>query len=1093
MSKVFNTTNVIGNNKIKATSLFLCTFLFCNSFFLHTACFSQTTSYIVKGGVDTGSFTGGVFMSLGAKVVYGSSESRILVDEKTGTLETSWKDLIGVAQSATSLTKTANDGWGNAGAVSNSKLDTLKNGWVQYTVENLSNTLAFGLSTTNTDAHYNTINYAVMINSGQLSIYNNGQLIGNYGALALHDSIRISRIGNILFFTKNNQELYNQATDAKQPLMADVSFYKEAESFAFKSSLKKQDESFFFDLACGGAELANTGERELYCEASSSSYNSKYGRFAGYIPIPNITPVKTINISFHFFQKNDGSNNWQNESSYIARLNDIVYLYMNPRMLGLSPPSDPIAGVSHISNSTVQYELTGIYFYQNDNLNTQNAVCNVATPYESYVNSVDPSRIANSIPIYVTAGPICSNTASGFGVFPSEYDLNQNAYVVTGAGKNYAPQGDYAFAGHLVHELGHDLDLNHTYDGAQYILSPDYLSDVYNTVWKNYCNPAPNYTCKHQAGWALNPYDDSNYSTNNIMGGTQENLYLSPLQLGKMNRSLGIKSVRKYVKEMESSPNFWVVDSDETWDFDINMYQDVFVTNGATLTIKCKLNMANMGRIVVDREAQLIIDGGTVTSIWKMWRGIQVHGYYYSSQQVAGEQGKVILKNGAIIENAYEGIVTLKKDNNGNSDWNYTGGIIQAQNATFRNCRKAVAFLSYRNFNPSTNATTNNISYFRNCVFETTQQLNDPNVNLDDHVSLYNVQGIRFLGCDFSNTAPAGANQGVIQNGIKSIDASYTVDNLCLNSNTLPCNNLKQSTFINLNYGIYATNSNPLLKVRVNGAFFEKNRYDGIHLKGMNYPTVSNCSFDVGAYTQLSSGLYLDNCKYYSVQKNSFYTTSTAGGAVGIWANNSKTGAHEIYNNTFTGLAAGIVTLNDNSGMNNTTDGLRMNCNVFTGNAYDIGITGTTANNNSIALVQGTTPGTATDLVRNRYSAPCGGENQFFITGSTKQVIHASNSNANTQPLPQPGCSDVLVQVQPTNIAFQGTHCPDKTTLTNQQRRTLINQLATASLTLKNSYTALVDGGNTQQLLNTVNSNVSAGSLKNTLSNKSPYLSDTVM
>ncbi|MFY9310998.1 MAG: T9SS type A sorting domain-containing protein [Bacteroidia bacterium] len=526
----------------------------------------------------------------------------------------------------------------------------------------------------------------------------------------------------------------------------------------------------------------------------------------------------------------------------------------------------------------------------------------------------------------------------------------------------------------------------------------------------------------------------------------------------------------------------------------VSYASDVRIPSGVTVTLTSTMSMAAGKKIIVERGGNLTVNGGTITNgCGLMWQGIEVQGNRNASQQTAGAQGKVILKNNALIENAREGITTIKTNANGTWDWNYTGGIVQAHTTTFRNCRRDAQFLSYRNFHPVSGATLNNIGYFRNCVFETTQQLNDPAVNLEAHVTLYDVKGIQFLGNDFSNTAPTGANLGVIQNGITSIDAAYTVADLCLSGITLPCTTVKRSSFKNLKYGIYATNSNPLLKVTVNHAIFVNNRYDGIYLKGMNYPIVINSSFDVGSYTQLSSGLYLDNCKYYSVQNNQFFTTSTGGGSVGIWANNSKAGAHEIYNNTFTGLSAGIVPLNDNSGMSNTTDGLRMNCNTFIGNNYDIGITGSTANNNSIALVQGSTPGTSKDLVRNRYSAPCGSENQFFITGSTKPVIHASNTNANTKPLPQPSCSDALVQVSSTSYQWQASDCPDKTLSTNQQLIAQISQLAIAAQALRNNYNATVDGGNTQQLITTVNSNISAGNLKNTLMNKSPYLSDPVM
>ena len=208
------------------------------------------------------------------------------------------------------------------------------------------------------------------------------------------------------------------------------------------------------------------------CSRSSAAYVARYGRVAGYVPDAG-TPTKVIKIAFHFFQNASGGNNWINDAPHINRLNTIVNAWMNPVMASVSAPSDPIPGVPFISNSRIQYEVTGIYFYQDASLNVSNNVAALSAA----VNAVDPSRL-NSLPIFVTAGSY--GGAWGFASMPSELTLSMPHYVVTFNAMDN-PVADYAWAGHLLHELGHNIDLQHTYDLNPDLLttSPDYLSDVF--------------------------------------------------------------------------------------------------------------------------------------------------------------------------------------------------------------------------------------------------------------------------------------------------------------------------------------------------------------------------------------------------------------------------------------------------------------------------------------------------------------------------------------------------------------------------------------------------------------------------------------
>ena len=184
---------------------------------------AQNTGFINQGASDNSSFSGGVFLGLSSHI--NSNQPFSLSPGKAGNAELYWKDVVGIRQRGNILTKTAANGWGNAGAASERQMECLVNGWIAYHVNNLQNTFAFGLSNSNPDAGYTSIEYAVLLTAGQLSVYNYGQFKGSFGPVALNDSIRIQRIGSILFYTKNNVVFYNQQVEPKEPLLTDIAIY----------------------------------------------------------------------------------------------------------------------------------------------------------------------------------------------------------------------------------------------------------------------------------------------------------------------------------------------------------------------------------------------------------------------------------------------------------------------------------------------------------------------------------------------------------------------------------------------------------------------------------------------------------------------------------------------------------------------------------------------------------------------------------------------------------------------------------------------------------------------------------------------------
>lgn len=588
------------------------------------------------------------------------------------------------------------------------------------------------------------------------------------------------------------------------------------------------------------------------------------------------------------------------------------------------------------------------------------------------------------------------------------------------------------------------------------------------------------------------------------MSGTVTRNYYSPKQVAAIHRNLSLYSIRNCVLVDTYDSNYPIyVENDEVWDFSFKLYSDVVIKAGKTLTITCNILMPMNSKIIIEPGAKLIVDGGILTNhAGGLWQGIELQGNASLSQLTAGAQGQVILKNGAVIENAIDGITTIGNVEDMSSwDWSKTGGIIKAENSTFRNCRRGIQFLTYNNVHPTLGTSLPNLSTIRNCTFETTTDLPD-GITPYAFISMYEVNGVKLYGNTFQNTNP-NANWFSLGMGIYSINASYLVDQICLLP-TIPCSNAQKSRFINLHYGIRSSSTPGLKAVTVKNTVFDLCHF-GVYLSGMEYSTVINNDFIVDDFTfhmmtnEYAYGLYLNQCNGFQVEGNDFMSpTSGNRGWTGIYVNNSNTGngansSNQIYRNTFTDLYSGIVALNNNKGPA-TSDGLKFNCETFNGNTYDISVLPKSNPNIGISAMQGwylANSFNAKTLSRNWYSATCAGdENQFKIDwypGSEYHIMHANYSGAHWQP----ECYDSYLQTfSPDNpLTFSPSDCPD---------RTIINPIA-IGIELQSVNTKiqelgnLIDGGQTSLLVSIAQSNIPNGQMLQTMLEFSPYLSDEVL
>lgn len=534
--------------------------------------------------------------------------------------------------------------------------------------------------------------------------------------------------------------------------------------------------------------------------------------------------------------------------------------------------------------------------------------------------------------------------------------------------------------------------------------------------------------------------------------------------------------------------NLTTISGNVIWSSPVAVDYDLLVTANSTLTLTSDLEMSNGRKIMIEQGGNLIVNGGTISGhCGKMWQGIEVWGDR-TLDQTGTHQGQITVKNGAIIQDAKDAITTCRKDPQGNIDFSSTGGRIYAEHSTFRNNRRDIEFLSY------TAQPGGNVSRFVDVTFTTTSALNEPTVYPLTHVSMWDVHGVKFTQCVFSNTTLlSDFTVDKRGKGIFTVDATFNVQSACNPPQppgvTCPISQLVHGQFIGLHTGIESMSSNPLNTLEVDGNAFTGNQF-GILLQGIDYAKITRNTFDIPGLLSIDYpyGLYLKQCRNYEVEENVFSHAGNPDINVGIAVLNSGIRPAEIYNNKFLKLYVGELPMGLNrnifSFLPGFGNGLQMRCNESVGNEWDFAVT----LNGSIALNQGAPTNTVT-LAGNRFSHNCVGFDNDYWGQTMPGVIYWSHSN-----IPPVCYSNSTINLQNIGIPFVLNNpelsCPSSiSTGTNpDQHKMLMYQYKL----LTETEAQKIDANNTQGLLDAV-ATQSSGLLKNTLLDASPYLSDEVL
>ncbi len=687
--------------------------------------------------------------------------------------------------------------------------------------------------------------------------------------------------------------------------------------------------------ACGGLGITSNSQ----VDASSVDYY----HLNWYIPnlTNDFTPIKTIGINLYIVQKDDGTGNFQNTSEHLGYFHDLfadeiesINQYGDPAYFSINkmyshnfPPTVQIALPSQeIPDSKIRYRLENVYFlpvnstlFSNDYNNDTNGLRPTLFNIARNESGNEWNKNINYFFVETSLGG-----AFGFCKFP-ECNINFENYGFTTSlySRFIDPTKSYDdnlwdATRHLSHEFGHSLDLRHPYDDCLGEDTPscfDYLGDLYGTDVNGVNHPCPHI----------------GHSDNNWMNGAYSNMNYTPTQVGKMHRTLSLGSTRKYVKDCPYSTLPIEITKDETWEMDIRVYNDIVVKAGNTLTVMCRIEFPDDAKLIVEQGAKLILDGGLLTSSCSVWKGIEVWGNP-NELQSTNYQGKIEMRNGAIVENAGRGVLL----GTGSDCCSKNGGIIVADNSTFRNNRTDVSFMQYK---------YNSVSSFTKTKFLTTQPMNGSDYIIDgvaygtqQHVTIWDMRRISFTDCEFANEIDytfngasgsfAPGNRGI---GIGTCDASFTVTST---DNTDPATT---TLFRGLTQGVYSSHTiTGMRRADVSKSLFN-NTIQSVTLDGSSFDRFTENTFYVppqnGWVTQIKPyGIYTNEAKNFTADGNIFYKYANYVYAPSYGMINKggieNVGGGLAKNNVFEG-----VYIASQAEQNNPT--LQWKCNTYTSNDID--------------------------------------------------------------------------------------------------------------------------------------------------------------
>ncbi len=389
-------------------------------------------------------------------------------------------------------------------------------------------------------------------------------------------------------------------------------------------------------------------------------------------------------------------------------------------------------------------------------------------------------------------------------------------------------------------------------------------------------------------------------------------------------------------------------------------------------------------------------------------------------------------------------------------------------------------------------------------------------------------KGINFSSCKFINEVPAFLNQFEFT-ACEYVSAPINMYGSSPNSSGIA----SSSQIVGFTRGIHATNTNVVsnniylrrtdmanwrdVYIRMNGT----HKIEDNDFYNLQSPLMSNSIFVNGTLNYINQesgdptlapyGLYMDGAgATYTVLDNHFETTIQLPGFGASWAhgfiaNNTGDFSNRVRRNTFTGMQRAMKLQGDNR-TTLYTDGLKYSCNTFYGNLTDIrelnsnlGNVNTFGTPNQQSTVNNQSADPNNSFTPSTWAF--GTNDDLSNTTTSAQANHAYVRLFGSQEPQDNETSDAPKIVFPSNIVEIDGCISNVQMLVGGGEGNNTNPSAQKSLAeinyeaLQITYLAIVDGGNTEALLQEIQSTTYSEALQMyyDLMAQSPYVSEEAL